>query len=89
MTMAMTENPALLDPVGTLTEAQRRALKLLDGHAHPAKLTRSGWEIAGKRFSKETATVLRRYGLANCRQAARLTISDIGRLAVSRMGAKP
>lgn len=87
MTTPMTSNPALLDPRRTLTDAQRRALKLLDAHARPAVMTRDGWQVGLKGFSLKTGTKLREHGLARF-EARRLYITQTGRFCVERMEAK-
>lgn len=81
---ALTENPAVVNPMFALTARERDALSSIHHFRHHVR--RGGfWNIGDKRFAMATVAGLERHGLISFGRGS-LNLTTAGQLALDRIG---
>lgn len=83
MSTPIAENPAVLDPRGTLSARQMEALGSLGFFRHRYR-NRQGWQIGNKLFAPGTIKALEKHGLVKTRIGT-VDLTQAGRLAAERL----
>ncbi|ATN34769.1 hypothetical protein ACO34A_13260 [Rhizobium sp. ACO-34A] len=81
--IALSENRAVLDPIGTLTRVQRDALIAVDFFRCHTR-DRRGWQIGNRHFAPMTIASLEKHGLVIRRQRSIIT-TVAGKLALDKL----
>jgi hypothetical protein len=84
---ALTENPAVIDPLRTLSAQQRDCLLSIDFYR---QIRRAGryWHVGQKRFAVETVTSLEALGLVRSGQTRPLVVTQAGTLVIIKLKGK-
>lgn len=83
--LPVAQNPAVTDPMFTLTRGQRDCLLSIDHYRHQR---RGGgfWMFGDKRFATATVTALERHGLVNIStRVGPIGLTTAGKLALDRL----
>lgn len=87
--IALSENPAVLDPKKTLSRNQQDALGAIGFYRYQDRIVGEGWRIGNKRFAASTITTLERHGLVKVRPggppAGRIQLTQAGSVAIERL----
>lgn len=84
MTLAVTENPAVLNPHATLTPAQQDALNAIAFFATNRR-ARGRWNVGNKTFTIGTIDKLRQHGLLSSAGPQRVALTTAGQLAADKL----
>lgn len=82
MSTPITENPAVLQPRKTLTQAEQNALGAIHFFKHQTP-SNGGWRIGNKRVHISTIAALQRHELVKV--SSRIQLTQAGLLAAERL----
>lgn len=82
----VSENPAVLHPRSTLTQAQQSALGAISFFKYQSPEA-GGWRIGNKRVAQTTIIALERYELVRIRKGgpSRIALTQAGMIAAERL----
>lgn len=80
----LTENPAVIDPVRTLTSHQRDCLVSIDFY-RTIKRIGGYWQVGPKRFATATVSSIEALGLVRRGTSRPLVLTQAGQLAVLKL----